>query len=218
MAYEIYLVRHGRTWYNEYEKMQGWSDTPLTDSGVEVAQKAAESLKSVDFKAAFTSDMKRAIDTSRIIMRRNKNHLTPQELSEFREQFYGYFEGRSIDESWFAIGKPHHARNFAEIVQKYGFDATMDFVKESDPLHDAENSQEYWSRIERGFKKIDQVAKDGDKILLVTHSITILGLAVRYKTADIELNDVPANASLTLLERDNGVNKITKYNQSLIEP
>ncbi|PMD73097.1 histidine phosphatase family protein [Companilactobacillus nuruki] len=218
MAYEIYLVRHGRTWYNEYEKMQGWSDTPLTDSGVEVAQKAAESLKSVDFKAAFTSDMKRAVDTSRIIMRRNKNHLTPQELSEFREQFYGYFEGRSIDESWFAIGKPHHARNFAEIVQKYGFDATMDFVKESDPLHDAENSQEYWSRIERGFKKIDQVAKDGDKILLVTHSITILGLAVRYKTADIELNDVPANASLTLLERDNGVNKITKYNQSLIEP
>lgn len=218
MAYKIYLVRHGRTWYNEYEKMQGWSDTPLTDSGVEVAQKAAESLKSVDFKAAFTSDMKRAIDTSRIIMRRNKNHLTPQELSEFREQFYGYFEGRSIDESWFAIGKPHHARNFAEIVQKYGFDATMDFVKESDPLHDAENSQEYWSRIERGFKKIDQVAKDGDKILLVTHSITILGLAVRYKTADIELNDVPANASLTLLERDNGVNKITKYNQSLIEP
>lgn len=33
MAYQIYLVRHGRTWYNEYEKMQGWSDTPLTTDG-----------------------------------------------------------------------------------------------------------------------------------------------------------------------------------------
>jgi probable phosphoglycerate mutase len=199
--------------------MQGWSDTPLTTDGVAVAQKAAESLKNVDFAAALTSDMKRAVDTTRIITRRNKNHLVPQELSEFREQFYGYFEGRSIDESWFAIGKPHHARGFADIVNKYGFDATMDFVKEADPLHDAENSQEYWSRIERGFKKVDQIAKDGDKILLVTHSITILGFAIRYKTKDIVLNDIPANASLTLLERDpaTDTNKITKYNQSLIK-
>jgi len=92
----------------------------------------------------------------------------------------------------------------------------MDFVKEADPLHDAESAQEYWSRVDRGFKKIDQIAHDGDKILLVTHSITILGLAVRYKTPELEINDIPANASLTLMERDNGVNKLTKYNQSLI--
>ncbi|TGD23430.1 histidine phosphatase family protein [Companilactobacillus suantsaicola] len=216
MAYQIYLVRHGRTWYNEYQKMQGWSDTPLTDQGVEVAQKAAETLKNVDFAAALTSDMKRAVDTCRIITRRNKNHLVPKELSEFREQFYGYYEGRGIDESWFVIGKPHHAKNFAEIVAKYGFDATMDFVKDADPLHDAENATEYWNRIDRGFKKIDQIAKDGDKILLVTHSITILGLAYRYKAGDFELNDVPANASLTIMERDNGVNRVTKYNQSLL--
>ena len=71
MAYQIYLVRHGKTWYNEYEKMQGWSDTPLTDEGVAVAQKAAESLRTVDFAAAMTSDMKRAVDTTRIITRRN---------------------------------------------------------------------------------------------------------------------------------------------------
>ncbi|MFC6176778.1 histidine phosphatase family protein [Companilactobacillus huachuanensis] len=216
MAYQIYLVRHGKTWYNEYEKMQGWSDTPLTTDGVAVAQKAAESLKSVDFAAAMTSDMKRAVDTTRIITRRNKNDLVPQELSEFREQFYGYFEGRSIDESWFAIGKPHQARTFTDIVKKYGFDATMDFAKEADPLHDAESAEEYWSRIERGFKKIDRIAHDGDKILLVTHSITILGFAIRYKTANLKVDDIPANASLTIMERDNGINKVTKYNQSLI--
>ncbi|GEO46912.1 histidine phosphatase family protein [Companilactobacillus kimchii] len=216
MAYQIYLVRHGRTWYNEYQKMQGWSDTPLTNDGVEVAQKAAESLKNVNFAAALTSDMKRAVDTCRIITRRNRNDLVPQELSEFREQFYGFYEGRGIDESWFVIGKPHHAKSFAQIVHNYGFDATMDFVKEADPLHDAEDATEYWNRIERGFKKIDQIAKDGDKILLVTHSITILGLAYRYKAGDFELNDVPANASLTMLERDNGVNRVTKYNQSLL--
>lgn len=216
MAYQIYLVRHGKTWYNEYQKMQGWSDTPLTTDGVAVAQKAAEALHNVDFAAAVTSDMKRAVDTSRIITRRNKNQLQPQELSEFREQFYGYFEGQGIDEAWFVIGKPHQAKNFAQIVQKYGFDATLDFVKEADPLHDAEGAAEYWSRIERGFKKIDRIAKDGDKILLVTHSITILSLALKYQAGDFPIDEIPANASLTILERDNGVNRVTKYNQSLI--
>jgi len=216
MAYQIYFVRHGKTWYNEYEKMQGWSDTPLTNAGVEVAQKAAEALRKVDFAAAVTSDMKRAVDTTRIITRRNKNNLVLKELSEFREQFYGYFEGQNIDESWFAIGKPHHAKSFSEIVQKYGFDSAMDFVKQADPLHDAESAAEYWGRIERGFKKVDQIAHDGDKILVVTHSITILGFALRYKAAGLEVNDIPANASLSIMERDNGVNTLTKYNQSLI--
>ncbi|WP_334341737.1 histidine phosphatase family protein [Companilactobacillus sp. HBUAS56275] len=216
MAYQIYLVRHGRTWYNIYQKMQGWSDTPLTDDGIEVAKKAAEALKNVDFAAALTSDMKRSIDTYRIITDKNQNNLTPQEMPEFREQFYGYYEGRDIDESWTDIGKAHHAKDYVQIVQDHGFDATMDFVKEADPLHYAENAKEYWDRIDQGFKKIDKFAKDGDKILLVTHSTTILGLAFKYKAGDFEVDQVPSNASLTMLERDNGINRVTKYNQSLL--
>ena len=26
----IYIVRHGQTYINRYDKMQGWCDTPLT--------------------------------------------------------------------------------------------------------------------------------------------------------------------------------------------
>ena len=36
--YKVYLVRHGKTWFNRYDKMQGWSDSPLAPDGVEVAK------------------------------------------------------------------------------------------------------------------------------------------------------------------------------------
>lgn len=213
--YQIYLIRHGKTWFNRYQKIQGWSDTPLTQDGVEVAHSAAESLKNVDFAAAFSSDTRRAMDTAEIIAKANKNKPLPQKMTEFREQFYGSFEGDNIDEAWNKISNSHNAKNYQEIVYKYGFDATMDFVKEADPFHDAESAEEYWDRLDRGFEKIDQIAHDGDKILLVTHSTTILSLAFKYQDGDYELNQLPGNSSLTMLERIDGTNHVTSYNQKL---
>jgi len=213
--YQIYLVRHGKTWFNRYKKIQGWSDTPLTTDGIEVAHSAAKALKDVDFAAAFSSDTRRAMDTAEIIASANINHLLPQKMPEFREQFYGSFEGDSIADAWGKIAGSHNAKDYQEIVYKHGFDATMDFVKESDPFHDAENATEYWFRLDKGFNKIDDIAHDGDKILLVTHSTTILSLAFKYKAGDYELNQLPGNSSLTILERENGINRVTSYNQKL---
>lgn len=34
----IYLVRHGQTFINRYDKMQGWCDTPLTNQGIKEAE------------------------------------------------------------------------------------------------------------------------------------------------------------------------------------
>ena len=215
--YQIYLVRHGRTWFNRYNKMQGWSDTPLAPEGVEVAKQAANALKDVDFTAAFSSDARRAIDTCKLIVDANMNHnkITPQKMMEFREEFYGYYEGMNSPEAWFMVGQPHGASSFAEIIDKYGMDATKDFMKEADPFHDAENAEEYWNRVNKGFEKLDQVAKDGDKILLVSHGTTIRSITDRYNDGDFDVTVSPRNSSLTMLERDNGANKVTNYNQLL---
>ncbi|PMD73098.1 histidine phosphatase family protein [Companilactobacillus nuruki] len=215
--YQIYLVRHGRTWFNRYNKMQGWSDTPLAPDGVEVAKQAAKALKDVDFAAAFSSDARRAIDTCKLIVDENINHnkITPQKLMEFREEFYGYFEGMNSPEAWYMVGKPHGADTFAEIIAQHGMDATKDFMKEADPFHDAENAEEYWTRVEKGFDKIDKIAKDGDKILLVSHGTTIRSITDRYNDGGFDITVSPKNSSLTMLERDNGANKVTSYNQML---
>ena len=34
----IYLIRHGKTFINKYNKMLGWCDTPLTAEGREGAE------------------------------------------------------------------------------------------------------------------------------------------------------------------------------------
>ncbi|MFD1418888.1 histidine phosphatase family protein [Companilactobacillus keshanensis] len=216
--YQIYLIRHGRTWFNRYNKMQGWSDTPLAPDGVEIAKKAALALKDVDFSAAFSSDARRAIDTCKFIVdaNMNKNKLKPTKLMEFREQFYGYFEGMNSPEAWFMVGEPHGAKGFSEIIDKYGLNATKDFMKEADPFHDAENAEEYWTRIGHGFDAIDKIAKDGDKILLVSHGTTIRSITDRYSDGKFDVTDSPRNSSLTMLERDNGKNLVTSYNQMII--
>ncbi|AKP67530.1 histidine phosphatase family protein [Companilactobacillus ginsenosidimutans] len=213
--YQIYFVRHGRTFYNKLHKMQGWSDSPLLPEGVEVAKTAAKALSDVDFNLAYSSDTRRAMATAKIIMHENKNDLKRHTIKEFREQFYGYFEGMFAKEVWFITGDQHGTPTYLGIVDKYGLDATFDLMKEADPFHFAENSEEYWKRIDHGFEKLDKVAKDGDKVLLVSHSTTIYSLAERYHIPELEINETPKNSSLTILDREDGVNSISTYNKVL---
>ena len=215
--YQVYIVRHGKTWFNRYDKMQGWSDTPLAPDGLKVAEQAADALKDVDFSAALSSDARRAIDTCKIIVDKNKNHdkITPVKLPAFREEFYGYFEGNSSAETWFIVGQPHDAETYGELISKYGMDKSKDFLKEADPFHDAENAEEYWERVNQGFEKLDEVAKDGDKILLVSHGTTIRSIMDRYNAGNFDITVSPRNSSLTIMEVDNGDRKVTTYNKLL---
>ena len=45
----IYLVRHGQTFFNIYNKLQGWSNSPLTMKGKEDAKVAGEKLQNIHF-------------------------------------------------------------------------------------------------------------------------------------------------------------------------
>ena len=60
MSYKIYLVRHGQTILNRYNRMQGWCDSPLTQKGIEDAHEAGRRLKKIRFAYAFHSDTTRA--------------------------------------------------------------------------------------------------------------------------------------------------------------
>lgn len=213
--YQIYFVRHGRTFFNKLHKMQGWSDSPLLPEGIEVAKHAANALKDVNFNLAYSTDTRRAVETAKIIMDANKNDLKRHQIKEFREQFYGYFEGMYAAETWFVAGQQHGTPTYLGIVDKYGLASTFDFLKEADPLDYAENSEEFWTRINRGFDKLDRVAKDGDKILLVSHSTTIYSLALKYHVPELDVTETPRNSSLTILNRDNGKNTVTTYNKIL---
>ena len=63
----IYIVRHGQTEMNHRKVLQGRSDDPLDEIGFAQAQAAAEKLMGIRFDRVYTSPLKRAIQTARII-------------------------------------------------------------------------------------------------------------------------------------------------------
>lgn len=63
----LYITRHGSTRFNEQQKLQGQLDSPLTAKGISDAKIVAKRLKTVQFDAIYSSDLKRAKQTAEII-------------------------------------------------------------------------------------------------------------------------------------------------------
>ncbi len=206
MLLHLYLVRHGQTMFNCYNRLQGWSNSPLTQKGLKDADLAAQKLKNVVFAAAYCSDTTRAQITAERILSENEKHthIRPHLVSDmhFREQCYGYFEGQDMNMAWWAAGAPHGAKTYNEIVEKFGLAATRDMLKESDPFHDAESDIEYWKRVEGGFKIISSnpALKDGDNVLQISHGNTLLSLMHRFAPVGYDLSERPQNGSVTRLD------------------
>ena len=64
----LHLVVAGATYFNQLDRFQGWSGTPLTATGEQATAKVAQQLASTTFDTAFASDTSRAIQTARIIL------------------------------------------------------------------------------------------------------------------------------------------------------
>lgn len=69
----VYVVRHGQTYYNIYNKLQGWSNSPLTEKGIEDANTAGQKLANLSFAAAYCSDTTRAQQTVQTILNLNES-------------------------------------------------------------------------------------------------------------------------------------------------
>lgn len=208
MILHLHLVRHGQTYFNRYNRLQGWSNSPLTESGLADAAAAGQRLAGQEFAAAYCSDTTRAQVTAATILDINEKagHPRPALICDmrFREQFYGYFEGLDMAMAWHAAGAPHGAPTYNAIVERFGLGATRDFLKQADPFHDAESDAEYWARVESGFALIaaNPALADGDHVLQVSHGNTLLSLAHRFGGEGLDLSQRPANGSVTLLRLD----------------
>lgn len=64
---QVYVIRHGQTKWNAEGRWQGHADVPLSEEGYDQARALAEHLSDVDFSAVYTSDLKRARETGRVL-------------------------------------------------------------------------------------------------------------------------------------------------------
>lgn len=63
----LLIVRHGQTVWNTQHRMQGQQNSPLTDTGRELARRLALRLRGVPLDGILTSPLGRAVDTARIL-------------------------------------------------------------------------------------------------------------------------------------------------------
>src|SRR6478609_3088109 len=88
------LVRHGQSIYNRENRFTGNLDVDLTPYGEEEARKAGDKLKNFHYTIAYTSVLKRAIESLRIILNEIDQPLLPVIRSAaLNERGYGALQG-----------------------------------------------------------------------------------------------------------------------------
>ena len=93
---KIYFVRHGETFWNKEKKIQGQSDIPLNEYGIELAYVTADAMKDISFDIVYSSPLLRAKETADILVKdRNLEVYTDSRLVEMS---FGEGEGESLPE------------------------------------------------------------------------------------------------------------------------
>jgi len=105
--YKLVLVRHGQSTWNLENRFTGWTDVGLTDQGRTEALAAGRLLKAEghDFDVAYTSVLRRAIQTLWIILQEMDLEWIPVTNAwQLNERHYGALQGL----------------NKSEMAEKYG--------------------------------------------------------------------------------------------------
>ncbi|KTS15606.1 phosphoglycerate mutase [Pantoea dispersa] len=101
---QVYLVRHGETVWNAARRIQGQSDSPLTDKGEQQAHQVGKRVKSLGITHVIASDLGRTRRTAEIIA--DACGCTVTLDARLRELNMGCLEQRPLDgltaeeESW----------------------------------------------------------------------------------------------------------------------
>lgn len=87
----LYVMRHGKTEWNDKQKLQGRTDIPLNEEGREMAARAAKEYANVHFDICYCSPMARALETAEILLKgRDVSLVTDERL---KEMCFGVCEG-----------------------------------------------------------------------------------------------------------------------------
>jgi probable phosphoglycerate mutase len=216
----IYLVRHGKTFFNTTAQVQGFIDSPLTDVGIAQAQAVGRSMADIQFTTAFTGRLGRHIDTAQAILDNNKN-WTPKIIQNvgWNEWNYGGYEGKTNDEMWKpvfeAYGLTYDAAwsQYGELLKLIGGSrGVADAFAANDPLCVAENYDEIVARANAAMAElIDVSLKAGGGNVLVVSSGGMIPtlLDIFFPGHDASAID---NCSVSVIKYSNGKLSIVKLN------
>ena len=88
---KLYMMRHGETLFNKLGRKQGWSDSPLTETGIQEARITGAWLRAhgIVFDHAYSSTSERACDTLELAA----PGMPYERVKGLKEWNFGVFEG-----------------------------------------------------------------------------------------------------------------------------
>ena len=159
----IYIMRHGQTGMNKIKALQGRSDLPLTEIGVEQAEAAGAWFRGqgVSFSKVYSSPLNRAIHTAKLAAGEEVEVITDDRLIEMD---YGPYEGTDLK------NPP------PEIITFFS-----DFVHNPAP----EGMEQLSEVVKRAGDFMEELRRErlGGDILISTHAILMKGI-LEYLTPE----------------------------------
>lgn len=149
----FYIVRHGKTFWNLEKRTQGRLDSELLPESIEEAKLLRQRLNCFDIDKVYSSDLKRAQETAKLLMPEKRIHLS----EGFREIGFGVWEGLTFDQ----IIEDH-----GELLEQWKREPGEVVFPRGESVADTQQ------RVSRAFREIDE-QEEGKNILIVSHGITI---------------------------------------------
>ena len=174
----LYLVRHGQTYYNLENRIGG--DSELTERGIQQAKDLAEHFKNTDIHYVFTSTKKRSLAIAEELKRQNPVvEVVPFE--DFDEIDSGDFDSITYDELRLNYPGLYETRS----KDKYNF-----------TYPNGESYRTLRTRVQEGLKKALFLSGGAEKIMIIGHrgvNRIILSLFEFRNMEDVPYIYIPQN-------------------------
>lgn len=183
MKTNVFLIRHGRTVWNQERRLQGHHDIELDESGIRQAEDLAAFFDTSrqSFSHIYSSDLKRASKTAAILAQ--KLGISSSLSTDLRERDMGEWGGRTIEDIC------AHYPNWMEIRSVggvFGIESTQDLAK-------------------RMMKKLQGIVNDhpGEWIAVVSHGGAINSVLTHLSDGEFGIGKTNLeNTSISHLQFD----------------
>lgn len=210
----ILLTRHGKTIFNTVHRVQGWSDTPLTNEGIKVAKELGIGLRNYPLDAIYSSTSGRAIETSNVVSNSGEhNNLVQKRIKYIREYYFGKYEGEKSEKMLMDIAAEIDSVDERNIMSgALSIQEIIESVANLDETGEAESWRLYSHRLLKGLNEIieDSLTNKYQNVLVVSHGFSISALLylISKDPAFTELS----NASVSKIKYSDGNLKIESMN------
>ena len=184
----LVLVRHGQSTWNHEHRIQGQLDPPLSEEGRHQAERVGQRLAGHRFAGFYSSDLKRAFETSQAI--EPAIGQQPRSMPGLREIYLGEWEGLRTDDL---------AQRFPEAWSRWTEEPDWDLVP------GGEGAALFETRVAAALDEILERHSHGD-VVVVTHG-GVIQIALHRVVGRPSRGLFPfkiQNASISVIEKRDG--------------